>query len=460
MSDLATPAAPGRSAIKTADELRYAMNVRETFVRSQFQIATKNPRAKGREITAVEVADAFGIAFLNRVIESDAVAICSSRNAAGNQIKFRREQLNLSLSAVAEALKMSVAQVEKIECGVEQTPIRILEKICRRLILDERTLGSRNPGAVKPPNLRLRYFSQDKGDEHNFSDSLVSEIAESFWIMSKCQELSALDALSRGTPLASNASSIGASLLNDPMALDYTYPAWQKGALLARKARRVLGLAAEDPIDNPAKLVEEQIRTFIVPVDWPEEYAGATLSEGDTRSVAINVKGMNRNRSTLRFTICHELGHLLCDTDTHLDRLCVSDVDRISTKREKVGRDLPELRANAFAAEFLMPTASVQRFARKVDNAPNELLDIVQMHYGVSLSAARFKLKGMGIHAEGVKASAQKPKAEDAPELNDIVKSDTSSHISRRGSISHLARICVEKHLIHPETRNSILNED
>ena len=93
----------------------------------------------------------------------------------------------------------------------------------------------------------------------------------------------------------------------------------------------------------------------IIPVDWPEEYAGAKLSDAELRAVAINLKVMNEREFTLRFTFAHELGHIICDSDQNLDKLKVGLIDPEANSRRRINQqDLPEIRANAFAAKFLV----------------------------------------------------------------------------------------------------------
>jgi Zn-dependent peptidase ImmA (M78 family) len=77
-----------------------------------------------------------------------------------------------------------------------------------------------------------------------------------------------------------------------------------------------------------------------------------------------------------RFTIMHELGHLLLHTS---DRIWL----RRGHRAPKAYRD-PEWQANAFAGEFLMPAALVRECSWPADMAET---------FGVSLQAAEIQLE-------------------------------------------------------------------
>lgn len=202
-----------------------------------------------------------------------------------------------------------------------------------------------------------------------------------------------------------------------------TYPAptptsrWeaiQHGQRFSDDERRRLGLGSA-PLPDIAKLLEAQgVRTGLV--DLPEDVSGLTLSD---RKVGLFVVA-NRAHHYLRrrFSFAHEYAHVLVDGGRF------GLVSR-ATERD----DLLEVRANAFAASFLMPEEGVRQFiaglgkgkpsriyAEVFDEAGSldvegrtepgsqavQLYDIVQLahHFGVSRSAALFRLRNLRLVTE------------------------------------------------------------
>ncbi len=72
--------------------------------------------------------------------------------------------------------------------------------------------------------------------------------------------------------------------------------------------------------------------------------------------MAINTQGLNGNVWVRRFTMAHELGHLLWDPDQRLQSLRVDTYrDLEEDPVQRPGLDPVEARANAFAIELLAP---------------------------------------------------------------------------------------------------------
>jgi Zn-dependent peptidase ImmA (M78 family)/transcriptional regulator with XRE-family HTH domain len=127
------------------------------------------------------------------------------------------------------------------------------------------------------------------------------------------------------------------------------YEAIQQAERVADVDRRRLGLAG-GPVPDLIELLENQgVRTGLA--DLPDDVDGLTLS-GEKVGVFVVVNASER-RSGLRrrFSLAHEYAHVL------LDRERVGLVSRRSDSDE-----LAEVRANAFAAAFLMPADGVAQF--------------------------------------------------------------------------------------------------
>jgi Zn-dependent peptidase ImmA (M78 family) len=125
---------------------------------------------------------------------------------------------------------------------------------------------------------------------------------------------------------------------------------WQailQGSHAAEEERRRLGLGG-GPIDNLSEFLEGQgVRTAWI--DLPDDVSGMTLHDpGFGWMVVVNSQHSWERR---RFSYAHEYAHVL------FDRQDVGTISRSSNRTE-----LEEVRANAFAAGFLMPAAGVKGF--------------------------------------------------------------------------------------------------
>jgi Zn-dependent peptidase ImmA (M78 family)/transcriptional regulator with XRE-family HTH domain len=201
----------------------------------------------------------------------------------------------------------------------------------------------------------------------------------------------------------------------------YPFPApksrWEaivQGQRLAEEERRRLELG-HAPIPEMIELFESQgVRTALV--DLPDDVSGLMLSD---REVGLFVV-VNRSHHPLRcrFSFAHEYAHVVVDRDRF---------GLISRTSER--DNLIEVRANAFAANFLMPEDGVRQFitglgkgkpsrmfAEVFDEAGSlgvegrsepgtqalQLYDIVQFahHFGVSRLAALFRLRNLRLLTE------------------------------------------------------------
>jgi Zn-dependent peptidase ImmA (M78 family)/transcriptional regulator with XRE-family HTH domain len=118
----------------------------------------------------------------------------------------------------------------------------------------------------------------------------------------------------------------------------------------ARLGALAVGAAREHGFNPPdtrdlAGLVESVFGVDVAVVDLPAGFDGLTWADENVQLILV---GTSQLPARQRFTIAHELGHLLAEDDqgTHID----ADVDAAEHRREP-----SELRANAFAAVFLMP---------------------------------------------------------------------------------------------------------
>jgi Zn-dependent peptidase ImmA (M78 family)/transcriptional regulator with XRE-family HTH domain len=92
-----------------------------------------------------------------------------------------------------------------------------------------------------------------------------------------------------------------------------------------------------------------------------------------------------------RFSLAHELGHILANDhqDLHVDKDVMDPTDR---------REPSEMRANAFAAAFLMPETTVRSAVSDCQNGLDEdCFSSMVMRFAVSPSALAYRLSNLGL---------------------------------------------------------------
>lgn len=158
----------------------------------------------------------------------------------------------------------------------------------------------------------------------------------------------------------------------------------------ARKVRMVLAMG-EQPVDRMCDVLMQQgvqVVVFHAPDSAMDGFAAPSRDLGDI--VAVNTA---RTRERMRFTAAHELGHLVMDTDSAGDILTSSMADQASPI---------ETRANAFAAEFLIPAPSLERSLRlrgkgqHTGTITHDDIEYLRRMYSVSFDALCWRLKDLG----------------------------------------------------------------
>lgn len=133
--------------------------------------------------------------------------------------------------------------------------------------------------------------------------------------------------------------------------LSSRWSAIQQGEQLAAEERARLGLGRAPVPDLPMLLESQGIRTAVVPLD--EQVSGLTLQErGQDLLILINARHAATRH---RFSFAHEYAHVL------IDRERGSVISRAEERDELI-----EIRANAFAAGFLMPSDGVMECVREL----------------------------------------------------------------------------------------------
>ncbi len=161
-------------------------------------------------------------------------------------------------------------------------------------------------------------------------------------------------------------------------------PPHRQGAALASAARQALGLGL-DPIPSVRDFVGNALpgAQLLYASLGSQGPAGVTFADAlRAPSIVLNLDGRNRNPAVRRFSLAHEILHLLLDWQNAEPLAIVSGFFTES------GLDR-ERRANAFAVRLLCPESVLRTFPR--DNPVDAAKTLLEfgLHYG----AARIYLR-------------------------------------------------------------------
>jgi Zn-dependent peptidase ImmA (M78 family) len=117
-----------------------------------------------------------------------------------------------------------------------------------------------------------------------------------------------------------------------------------------------------------------------------ESYEGALLRIKGVPRGFIVINSQIKEESRKRFTIAHECGHFLLPDQQDLSTPCTKE--KLENWNERLYR--PELDANRFAAEILMPRESVGEYLQ-IEPAMDSVKSIAAV-CGTSLTASAFRL--------------------------------------------------------------------
>jgi Zn-dependent peptidase ImmA (M78 family) len=166
----------------------------------------------------------------------------------------------------------------------------------------------------------------------------------------------------------------------------------------ARERARTLLRQAK--LTSPPTPIDRLVRTAgallqYIPLD--DELSGMAFEKAGQAVVAVNALH-HPNRQ--RFTIAHELGHIVMHRDHIADQVHVDKEFRVrpdAVLRRDVlaatGTDALEIEANAFASELLMPREWLEReLSGGWDIDEGEKIEGLARRFKVSVSAMQFRL--------------------------------------------------------------------
>lgn len=275
----------------------------------------------------------------------------------GQRIAKAREEATLSQADLAQIVELNQSAISRIEGGLRGVDSLELAAIAYALDVSVIDLLETRPLAQE---LRIAARSQAVAD----AAALERAIDRVVDIVRLDQMLSEL-----GLPSAE----ARAPLEEGPppgKAIDH-------GRQLARAVRDAWGLG-DDPLPDLFSLVEDRARVGVLLESLGGGLDGLFARTDDVSLILVD-SSVTLGRQ--RFTVSHELCHCL-----------LGEGELVLVDERIFGhRDPPEIRANAFAAHFLMPEEGVDRYVG--DRTIDELVVMeLQYTFGVSLDSLLWHL--------------------------------------------------------------------
>lgn len=163
-------------------------------------------------------------------------------------------------------------------------------------------------------------------------------------------------------------------------------------ALAALALARVTDAGASATTPDLAQVVESVFGADVAIADLGPGFDGLAVSSDEVKLMVVARSNLPTRQ---RFTIAHELGHLLAGDDQGL----VIDKDVYSTEGD---RTASERRANAFAAAFLMPEGLLRDTAGQGGLTPESFARLA-CDLGVSPDALAYRLADLQLVRAGTR---------------------------------------------------------
>lgn len=343
----------------------------------------------------------------------------------GRRIRSARESCGLTQEQLGEAAGLSRVAIGQVEAGARSVSSLELDRVAYAVGRD------------------IKAFFEDQFVEQ---DALAALFRSDPQLTGRAELLHALqDSLALGHEVTGLEQLLGidrAQLLAAAYELPVPRSRWdaiQQGQKVASDERQRLG-AGLSPTGDLAELLEAQgLRTAAVSL--PDNISGLTLSDPKIGVFVV----INADHAPLRkrFSLAHEYAHVLIDRDRSG-----------ALSRAENRADLLEVRANAFAAEFLMPAEGVNQFVHALgkggasrsqvavfDEAevvqveqrspPGsqdiQLYDVARLshHFGVSRISMIYRLKNLRLISEAeLQRLIEQERAGDGRAIADFLRAD------------------------------------
>ena len=321
-----------------------------------------------------------------------------STQELGRRLREAREASGMTQEQVSRELGLSRASVAQMELGNRQVTSLELDRLAYLYVRDIRQFLAETFEPQDALTVLLR-ANPDFARDGKVAEGLRRCIALG-------REISNLEALLGIERDAMAPAAYPTSVLKSK------WEAIRQGGRVALEERRRLNLG-EAPLYDITEILDGQgIRIALVPL--PNDVSGLTIHEPEIGIFVV----VNGSHSILRqrFSFAHEYAHVLLDRETS-----ESIISRGDNRAELI-----EIRANSFAAVFLMPDEGIRRYvqalgkgkpSRSIADVFDETdvtrvqrrskprtqqiriydLVLIAHRFGVSTIAALFRLQNLGL---------------------------------------------------------------
>lgn len=175
---------------------------------------------------------------------------------------------------------------------------------------------------------------------------------------------------------------------------------------ITQRAEELLSRSGITSLPIPVEKLAQEAGAIIRKGPLPSDLSGFLVQDGGRIIIGVNSLHPKQRQ---RFTVAHEIGHLLLhNLRNHVDRgFEVYRRDQRSSRAETVA----EIEANQFAADLLMPKRMIDAVVPKfIDLLDERQLKTIASRFEVSAQALTFRLTNLGIaQASGAAQPASKP---------------------------------------------------
>lgn len=281
----------------------------------------------------------------------------------GARIRAHRERLGMTQAELAEVIGYGKTQMSRIESGDRNLRSSDLQKLAERLGVGVRELLGVRPRA----DLLAVTYRRAEGCDGEAREALAT-------VKRVLEVAGAVDELGISRPVTAHA--VPAIALDAPTADE-------QGRHAAAQVREQLALGAA-PIHDLVD-VAEALGAAVLRAPLPEGISGLCVTSDATSLIAVNSAVTAGHQ---RFTLAHEIAHHLLDAE---NGVTLDHTEHLLGAGGEVER-----RAQAFAAELLMPAEGIRIHlgGRPVDAAA--FADLL-FTFGVSTSALSIRLRSLGL---------------------------------------------------------------
>lgn len=420
------------------------------FIRGQDEIAVYRDKGTGRILSAWETYKTFGSKIFKEILEYGTAVLSVTSTEPAATLKKQREALNISQEELAKKASIPLEDIKKIESSQYECDFRTIEKLCNIMNIDDYTISYKKYENSKN---KLAYRLKKTFEGGDIQKEDILRMTECGWIADKHALLQTwLNEEKSICPTKDN--NYGTS----------DYPAYRVGYDLAHKTRNLLNIKPGEPISSIRNLCKNINIPYIL-TELSPAIAGATVATKNSRCIIANIKGKNENPLIRRIAIAHELAHFLWDSDKDLKNINVSlyeDLDNIYNNDVR----FIEQRANAFAVEFLMPSAYIEK--RKTTEPLTDYIRKIMLKYGTSFTSTKYHLCINKKITEAELLSLDRDNASKVPTCaSDEWKAQEdftadyfpirSIPINKRGSFAYLVCKALQEKLITEDSAASFL---